>query len=287
MDAADVSEQLRQLQQQVEQLQQHNVALQARSAPATLHPDVAALVAPHLQLRPMDASERKRLVGSYPKCDAVPVALRDDNGLAAKAIGEGAQRKWLLTYIPQFQKDALDLLRVASVGLSTALLIESGVQRVECLQNALRDVVTIASDNAQKLARVQLEQLFEAAGTKGASSILRTQGGDDDNDIDIDLHDNNIVQHAHIDAMRDIRKFSTDIDNARRKPNPQRNGSGGRGRSNNYKRGGGRGYGRGGSWRGGGYGSGGRGGGWRSGGYGGGGSSNTNTNNTSRPNGDQ
>ena len=246
------------MQQQMDRLQRQNDELKQQQdarKPTELHQDIAALFAPHLQLRPMEQAERKRILSQYGKCEQLPVPLRDDNGLAGKALGgEGGHKKWALTYLQSAQKEALDILRIAALGLNAAIQLEQGPQRIQHLEHVIRDIISMAGDNAQRMARTQLEHVFEVAGVKGARSLLNPDLAED---CSIDESDTNILQQAHIDAMQDIRKFHTSISQVRgNKNNGKQGGRGFKQGGRNYRgRGGGRGRG---------YGGGGRGGGFRS-----------------------
>lgn len=217
----------------------------------------------HIQVKPMDKDERKREITKYPKCAGLPKALHDNNGLAAKAVGEGPAKKWVITHMPSLQREALDIVRMASGALqySASVGFSTPEDLQTYLQQALQDICKVACDNAQRMARTQLETIFDAAGTKGASTLLKT--GPDFDDNDLDPEDASIIRQGHVDAMCNIRKFCNNIAAARKKPGNGNNSSN-NGRRNGWTR---RSY-RGG--RGGGYrGRGGRGGGGWKGAYGG------------------
>ena len=107
----------------------------------------------------------------------------------------------------------------------------------------------IGVDNAQRLARTQLRQTFEATGAKGAYALL--DFGPDSQDLD--EKDHNLFQPAHVHALQELKKYNTAIDASKPKTKPtQRNygqrtfGNRGRGRGGGFGgRGnfGGRGYG--------------------------------------------
>lgn len=266
MDPAQVGAALQALQQQIELLSAQNLELkrdQDRRGTTQLHDDILALFSPHLQREPMASTDRKRVLAKYAKSDQLPVCLKDDNGLAGKAMGDGANKKWVITHMQSAQKDALDLLRVGALGLQGALAAGSDAARTAHLIDVMRDLVTLSCDNAQRLARTQIEHVFEAAGAKGAYTLIDfTADGDD-----IDTRDHNIIQQAHIDAMGDIRKFSASVKKQDKQPRKQGQGGGRGGYVYRGRNGGGRGWRSGGGrsnggWRnGGGYPNGGRGGG--------------------------
>lgn len=213
------------MQEQINALQQANADLRSTEAAKrdgiALRPEVRELFAPHLQYKQMDASERKRTISAYPKSQQLPQALTDANGLAAKAVGEGPAKKWALTTLPALQREALDVLRVAAVGLHAARNNNNGQARIVQLEQTLVDVITLASDNAQRMARTQLETIFDAAGTKGAMALINLDP-DADHQVEIDVADNSILQAVHVDAMQEIKKYARAVQ-------PEKKQSGGRG----------------------------------------------------------
>ena len=254
MQDESVANQLRDMQAQINALQQANMDLrnkeEAKRDGIDLRPEVRELFAPHLQLKQMDTADRKRAITGYPKSHQLPQALTDANGLAAKAVGEGPAKKWALTTLPALQREALDVLRVAAVGLHAAISIQDGNTRINQLERTLMDVIALASDNAQRMARTQLETIFDAAGAKGAMALISLDR-DQEQAVEIDLGDSNILQAVHVDAMQEIKKYARAVQ-PERKQNLNRNGGGrggggGRGRRGNYGgKGGGKGYN---SWR--------------------------------------
>lgn len=222
-----------------------------------LSDEVAGMFAPHLQVKAMDAADRQRIMGRYPKkSKQLPSALCDHNGLAAKAFADNASKKWALTQLPACQREALDVLRLAAMGLHAGENMADSTAKLEFFRQTLRDIAVIACDNAQRMAKTQLDLVFEAAGTKGARALLNfaptIQGGLQD--VDLDLQDDNILQASHVDAMQEIRKYSNSVEQARKKFNGngnRRGGKGGRGGGRrHYRNGGGGKGGRGnGSWR--------------------------------------
>ena len=95
MDHVDVQSQfaflLDQIQLQAAALNKFRGHQQARTAKrdgdiAELAADIAQGIPPHLQLTPAEASDRKRIPAAYSKVQ-LPKVPRDDNGLAAQAIG--------------------------------------------------------------------------------------------------------------------------------------------------------------------------------------------------------
>ena len=247
-DQQQLQAMLRHLQQQVTVLQ---AAAAQRSGDAlALNDDIKACIPPHLQLTPMDQMQRKQLLRAYPKLDGgLPKCIKDDNGLAAKAVGDATQRKWLITLVPTFQRDNLDVARVAASALQLSIQAnDDPASKLEQMQHVLRDVLVLACDNAQKLAETQLKLTFESAGAKGAYSLMDL--GPNTEDLD---DDGNILQQSHIEAIQELRKFNSAFKSSLTVP--PHGGGGGQRNHNTYRGGNGRGgFGRGrgaNNWRGG------------------------------------
>lgn len=244
-------------QQQQQREQQQQQARDERDKDRELHlsDDVRADFVPHLQLDSIEASERKKILRKYPKSDDLPQQLRDDSGIAAKALGDNKDKRWLITELPKYQKDAIDVLRIAATARVQAATYgpDQGPQAIEFLLDCLRDITIISCDNAQRFAETQIKGVFDSTDAKGALTLVKTNL--DGPDCDIDPKEHTILQQAHLDAITELRKFSSQL---------------GRGNSNGGGRGKGNGHGGKGGWqrnfgRGGGKGKGGKGG----GGYGG------------------
>ena len=86
---------------------------------------VAASIAPHLQIKPLPSADRKRVLGKYQRFEPFPKVLKDANGLAAKAIGDAKERKWILNNMATLQKDALEITRIAAAACSKASLMSA------------------------------------------------------------------------------------------------------------------------------------------------------------------
>ena len=159
------------------------------------------IVPPHLQLLPMPKEDRKKLIAPYPRYD-LPASIRDDNGLAGRSIA-GSDKKWIITHLPQLQRDNLDVARVACAAWHQAEAAPPSL-RSDILERAMRDVLALAMDNAQRAAQTQLKQTFKAAGAEGAYALMAL---DPSKETHLDLQDNNLIQQAHADAMQDLKRF--------------------------------------------------------------------------------
>jgi uncharacterized membrane protein YgcG len=223
---------------------------------AELAPDIAQAIAPHLQLAPAETTERKRILNTYPKVH-LPKVLRDDNGLAAQAIGQdSAAKKLVLERLPAIQRDNLDVVRVAASAWQQGRYMvqqQDPGGALAFLYDALRDIISLSCDSAQRAAQAQLKQTLDSAGHSGAYSLIDLSP--DTQQLDFD--DCNILQPSHLEALMEIKQFKATI-TATRVSKPQ--GGGGRGNNDRGKGGGrGNGYSGGkgkGSGRGGGYGKG-------------------------------
>ena len=202
---------------------------------------VAAAVCPHLQCRPLEASERRSLLSDYPRPDQLPSPITDANGLASKTLNDSAQRKLVLTTLPQLQRDALDAGRVAAAAWEHSLSLIDPDAKAEYLLQAVQDILGLSIDNAQRMAKTQLELTFESAGAKGAYSLLNLEPRTDD----LDFRDPSLLQQAHVECIKDIRSFNGSLEAARKKrEGPKNNNNFGRNRSNgssNWRSRGGRG----------------------------------------------
>jgi hypothetical protein len=212
---------------------------------------LAALVAPHLQLAPTDAGERKRIMGSYPKINGFPEPIRDDNGMAARAISDSEQKKWITERLPAVQRDHLDVARVAAATWEMASMCQDPNQRLQFFDTGIKDIIALSINCAQRAAETQLKQSFKGAGAEGSYSLLDLSP----NTLQLDMGDNNVFQQAHLDAMAELRKFKASIDANKKADSSSRGGGGGKGNGHGG-RGSGKGYNNNYQSRGGGYGGG-------------------------------
>ena len=238
--------------------------------------DIASLVPPHLQLGSrLKKEERGRKLRKYPTYDRFPKPIEDDNKLASRVIEPN--RKLILGSFVKFQQDTLDIVRIATAALHAATDSSLNIDdAVGAVREGLQDIITLAVDNAQRVAKHQLQEALKLAGAEGAYSLL----GLETDDPVLDTADHNIFQEAHVDAIKKFRTFSSavkqqSVDKYKSNKRNQRGGRGSYGSYRNNYRGSGRGGGRGnyssGFNRGGGGGRGGRGGrGGQGNGYGGG-----------------
>ena len=232
IDAQALLNQMAHLQAQLQHLQAA-AANDQRGDALQLHQDIIACIPGHLQQVCMDASQRKQIMRAYPKSTPdLPKIIKDDNGLGAKAISDATSRKWLTSLVPTFQRDNLDVARVAAAGLQLSFDFDGdSAARVQHLHGTLRDVLVLACDNAQKLAETQLKLTFEAAGAKGAYSLMDLSPTTQD----LDFSDGNLLQQSHIEAIQELRKFNASFikpNNNKHRPGHylNRGGRGGRGR---------------------------------------------------------
>lgn len=108
--------------------------------------------------------------------------------------------------------------------------------RANLMQRALADIISLSMDNAQLMAKRQLETTLECAQAKGAYALLHLR---DDQDSDIDPDSDSILQPAFVDAITDFRKVTKAIDQPRNNKNRNNFSSRrGRGGFNRHGRGG-------------------------------------------------
>ena len=203
------------LQRQNEYLAEQHQRKQAMEG-GELHPNVADAIPPHLQCEPMEREQRKRLLKPYPKLKQMPKPIKDRNGLGARAIATKEDKKWIVNHLPALQRDALDVARVSLAAWNSYLRTGSNEQLLE----AIRNVTALATDNAQRIAQLQLQQTFEASGAKGAYSIMQLTP--DSSELDFSEH--TLFQQAHIEALQDLKKYTYTIDQAKKNDKPKDNG---------------------------------------------------------------
>jgi hypothetical protein len=214
-------------------------------AELVLAPQIAACIPPHLQLAPLESADRKRILRRYNKVKCMPKCIKDDNGLAAHSIGSDKPeiKKWIHDRYPLLQRQHLDIARIGAVSWQEACALrdENPAGAAEILVTAIRDIITLACDNAQCAAQQQLKQTLDAAGQSPVYALLDLSA---DSTI-LDYENTNVLQQAHMDAFTDLKDFRGAIDAAR----PKQNGAGrGVGQGGNNR--GGRGRGKGGKGRG-------------------------------------
>jgi hypothetical protein len=241
----DLHEQVKELTKQLLATQQRLAQVDLRTdktSRITLHQTISDSIAPHLQSEPMDESQRKAVVNRHLKLDDLPKPIRDANGLGTRALGNTADKKWITNHLPGLQADALDVVRIAAatwhLGLTSDLSPEA---RRQLYEDSIKDILVVAMDNAQKMARTQLKQAFEAAGAKGAYALLDFSPDSQD----LEPGDTNLFQPAHVHALQELRKYNATIDSAKKSDKPKFSKRGGGGRPtfdrNQYRNFGGRG----------------------------------------------
>lgn len=174
-----------------------------------LHPDIAGLIAPHLQCASrVKKDERGRILRKYPTFARFPEAIEDGNKLASSCLGEGANRKVILGSMVRFQQDTLDLVRIATSLLQVvSTATDNGInadQIIGQLRDGLADLVVLGSDNAQRVAKHQLQEALKCAGAEGAYSLM----GLESEEPDLEVTDHNLFQEAHVDAIKKFKTFS-------------------------------------------------------------------------------
>ncbi len=100
---------------------------------------ISAIVAPHLQLSATDSAERKRILGQYPKISEFPECIKDDNGMAARAISDSEQRKWVTERMPAIQRDHLEVACVAAATWELAFMSVDPAERMHIFDKGIKD----------------------------------------------------------------------------------------------------------------------------------------------------
>lgn len=261
----DIADQLRGLQQQLA-ISQQQIALlsqnqnrfetRAERNEEELPECLQEFIAAHPQQpRLLPDDERKRLLRNVPKFAGVE-AVSDKNGLATKGMGQ-KEKKWVTKDLVNSQKDSNDIIRVAAAAL--VVLDNNPPDCSTQIREALIAVARLAGDNVQKSATSQLQLCLEHTKAAGADYLIKF----DNNEEKFAHEDRNIFQQAHLDAIKEFKRFANQLDKA--KETPKKNSSSfrssGRGYgtkrpgyqsyrgSSGYQPGRGRGFGRGGGFR--------------------------------------
>jgi hypothetical protein len=180
----------------------------------------------------------------------LPKCIRDDNGLAAQAIGSDGKdcanvKKWVTDRYPATQQQHLEVVRIAACAWHHAGRIREAepAAAADLLVAALRDIIALSCESAQCAAKLQLKQVLDAAGQTSAFSLLDLSA----DTLHLDFDNTNVLQQAHLDAFAELKTFRGAIESTRpRQPKQQTKGSnpGPAGHFNNYNnrhRGGGKG----------------------------------------------
>jgi hypothetical protein len=197
---------LQTIQQQVQQIQELNARLgnleskqQVRDNELTMYDELRDDVPSHLAYARIPQGERKKILNSYAKVADLPQPLQDGNGLATRGIQNKFVKQVISTHYCKAQREALDVLKVAT---SALIQLKSNVQ-ID-VGKILRDIVAITVDNAQSLAKQQLQLSLEARSQKASESLLSEEK--------IDVSDTNIIQERHVLAMSELYKFKLNVD---------------------------------------------------------------------------
>ena len=202
---------IQQLQQQLAESnarQQELIRAQKLTTVHELHPLVREIVPTHLHVKPFKAEERKQLLTTK-KFKNLPRALKDHNGLALRGIKSEQTKKFINNDLFNMQKRELEL---ATVACALADEFAKDSYSKASAADAIARITKLAYDNAQHMAKLQLETCFKFRGLKGAETMV------DYNELDPE--DGNIFQQCHIDAIREMDGFRKVVDRPRRtRPN--------------------------------------------------------------------
>ena len=213
-----------------------------------LDEDIACCIPPHLQLAPPDPKERRKIISKYPNVH-IPKSIKDENGLAAQAIGSNGKdciniKKWVTERYPATRREHLEVVRVAAGAWQRAGQLKQAdpAAAFDLMVTALRDIIALSCESAQVAAKLQLKQVLEAAGQTSAFSLIDLSV----NTVQIDFDNTNVLQQAHLDAFAELKTFRGAIEATRpkgqqHKPNHQGGGGGGYNNSGRGKGGGGKG----------------------------------------------
>ena len=194
--------------QQQQQLQlQKELARENAKIEVTPSGEFREMLPDHFQWERIKDEDRKRLLRGYPKIkDLEPIT--DHNGLACRNL-PAEKKKQVTKDLVQIQRENIDIIRVACRCWQQL----DGTSSLESLRHvakqALRDITTLAVDNASRAAESQLNICMEHADAKGALNLLVR--------ADLDIKDKSIFQQSHVDAIKDFKDFSRQVDSAVKK----------------------------------------------------------------------
>ena len=208
--------------QQIVALQQQVAALQAVAPHAgekhTLCDNVRQKIPVHLQVgSQLSADERKTTLAKWRKFEDWPLPLGDKNGLAGKVLqGQGQLKQFVTSDISKFQRNELDIIRMAADAWDACIGNDySTEQKADRAVQALRDITILSTDNAQFMAKRQLECIFEGAKAKGAYALLRM---DQSEESDIDLASAEMFQPSYANAVKEFRKVTKTVEPQNKQP---------------------------------------------------------------------
>jgi hypothetical protein len=179
----------------------------------------------------------------------LPKCIKDENGLAAQAIGSSSKdcvniKKWVTERYPATQREHLEVVRVAASAWQRAGQLRTSDPQAasDLMVSALRDIIALSCESAQCAAKLQLKQVLEAAGQTSALSLIDLSA----DTVQIDFDNNNVLQQAHLDAFSELKTFRGAIEASRpkgqqNKPPSSGGGGGGYNASGRGKGGGGKG----------------------------------------------
>ena len=204
-----MAQQLQTLQQELQHLRgQINETQERRSREEEQIPAIMEeLIPAHMHLpRACPEEERKRLLRNVPRYIGIE-PITDKNGLAAKGM-QNDKKKLVTKDLVNIQKDNIDVFRLAT---SAAVNLENGGHdAAQKAGEALVAIARVAIDNAQKAATLQLQHCMEHAKANGADYLINYSV---DNDK-FSVEDRNIFQQAHLDAVKEFKRFTTQVDKA-------------------------------------------------------------------------
>ena len=228
--------------EKIAQLERQVGELQNQKLQAALCEKVQGFVPPDLHIKSLlTAEDRKSKLANYRKFESFPTAKVDQNGLVGKIFSGQGQLKQAVTELSKHQRNALDIARIAADTWDSCLEGEPSNEMFERALKALRDIMELSFDNAQFMAKKQLEHVFEAAQAKGAYALLHF---DTSEGSDIDLCSDEILQPAYVKAIESFRKISKSVEPHKKQStkNGQRGGFGVRENGYGKYRGGGYSY---------------------------------------------
>jgi hypothetical protein len=166
------------------------------------------------QARFLQDDDRRKLLRGIPKYEGLE-PVTDKNGLATKGMAAD-KKKWITKDLVNIQKEYMDIIRVAANAITA--IQESPEESAQMVQDSLETIAKLAADSVQKSAGLQLQQCLEFAKATGSEYLIKYE--DNEN---FSHEDRNIFQQAHLDAVKEFKRFAKQVESAKEGPKKDRN----------------------------------------------------------------
>ena len=100
----------------------------------------------------------------------------------------------------------LEVLKLAALGWHTSLQ-EQNSENFKNMASILQNITLLAADNAQKLAKYQLQEAFSAADAEGAYALCKLES----DESELVLDDHSVFQECHVQALTKYRALTKEV----------------------------------------------------------------------------